>query len=600
MRRCTSTLDRAAVERDVVIMKRWFKLFETASRHLQAKERGLFVVVVGCMLIAAGCMAITPYILGVLTDRLLEGRASHDVLVLMAGAYLATVAMPRILQTVALHRQSSLRVHANRSLLSSYFNYLCEQPESFFTSRNSGELSQEVTQASNDLYVIIRNFSSSIISPIVQISIAIVILALNRDLIVAAAILIYAVLFLTNNAIQGRRLMQLRDGLMEAGRKSYATLSDSISNIAVARQYNGYDFLLSRYRAVLDEDRHAQGRYWAVSLQMQIINALLFVGFFGVSFGVALYGVVHGERSVGSMVLVGAYTLTLLAPIEGLGNMLTEITQSLRTFGVFMDKLESVRPSSRRHAEVVPMSSFQPAIEFDDVSLIYPGATVPALRGISFSIAPGQQVVITGPSGAGKTSIIKALTRQYSPGTGSIRLFGQDIATIDVRTLSDRVGYVSQEVLILKDTLRFNLKIARAEASDEEILHSLEKAGLGDLVPSLPAGLDTILGNRGATLSGGQRQRLALARLFLRKPDVVVIDEGTAALDIVTEQRVLEECLTTFDGKTIVIVTHRPSAMVLGDTLIVVQDGRVEDSGKHDELRSRNGFLSRVLSGAAS
>ncbi|WP_334041500.1 ABC transporter ATP-binding protein [Burkholderia ambifaria] len=577
-------------------MKQWIKLWTSISLYLQATERSLIAATIACTLVAAGCMAISPFILGHLTDSLLATHGDNfDRITYLACAYLAVIATPRLATTLVLYLQSTLRLHANRSLLASYFNYLCEQPEHFFTSRNSGELSQEITQASNDLYVIIRNFSSSIVAPIVQIGIAIAVLAVNRNGLVAATLTLYIALFLANNVVQGRRLVKLKTGFMEAGRKSYATLTDSIANIQIARQFDGYQILLGRYTNVLDEDRLAQARYWKVSAQMQSINAMLFVSLFGVSFTVALLDVVHAQGSVGNFVLVGAYTLTLLSPIESLGNMFTEINQSLRTFGQFVDKLSSTQHrASSRTAAIIPQPT-RPAIEFEHVSLTYPGTVTAALNDVSFTVAPGQRIIITGPSGAGKSSIVKALTKQYTPNHGSIRLFGQDLEFVDAKTLCDTIGNVSQDVFTFKDTLRFNLQIARPSASDDELLHALRSAGLGDFVSTLPDGLETRLGDRGSTLSGGQRQRLALARLLLRSPDIIIIDEGTSSLDVITEKKVLDNMLSAFADKTVLIVTHRPSAIAFADTVIVVTGGHIDDCGTHHDVMSRNEYFSHVV-----
>ncbi|KVK85790.1 hypothetical protein WJ47_15240 [Burkholderia ubonensis] len=577
-------------------MKRWIGIYSEIGHRLQRQERYFVVAILFCTLGAAASMAMSPVFLGRLADSLLAAdRRMPAYIIYLAASYLITIAMPKLLGTVDLYLQSMLRLRANRSLLAGYFNYLCRQPESFFVNKNSGELTQEITQASNDLYLIVRNLTTSLISPIVQVSIAVVVLASNHDLLVAGTIAIYVALFVTNNVIHGRRLVELKFRCMDAGRKSYGTLTDSITNIQVARQFNGYRFLLSRYQRVLDEDRHTQGDYWKISLRMQFFNACLFVGLFGVTFLMALHEVVTGARSIGNFVLVAAYTVTLLSPIEILGNMFTEINQSLVTFGRFLDKLSAATAPLSQRAPKPAVKSAAPAIEFERVCVTYPGANRQALTDVGFTVDAGKRVAITGPSGAGKSSLVKVLTRQLVAEEGAIRIFGEDILCIDAQTLSERIGCVSQDVLLFKDTLRFNLQISRPDASDADMVTALECAGLTDLLVDLPAGLDTMLGDRGATLSGGQRQRLALARLFLRAPDIVLVDEGTSSLDLVTEQYVLDKVFEVFSDKTIVMITHRPSAMTKVDAVIIMSDGRIDDHAEPDVLRSRNTFFARVV-----
>jgi len=577
-------------------MNRWIGIYSEIGRHLQRQERYFIVAILFCSLSAAASMAMSPVFLARLTDSLLAAdRRMPAYIIYLAAGYLITIAMPKLLGTVDLYLQSMLRLRANRSLLADYFNYLCRQPESFFVEKNSGELTQEISQASNDLYLIIRNLSASLISPIVQVCIAVVVLASNRDLLVAGTIAIYVSLFVTNNVTHGRRLVKLKSRCMDAGRRSFGTLTDSIANIQVARQFDGYRFLLVRYQRVLDEDRHTQVHYWKISLRMQFINACLFIGLFGVTFLMALHEVVTGARSIGDFVLVAAYTVTLLSPIEVLGNMFTEITQSLATFRRFLDKLSTTAAPRSRSDPPPPAKSPAPAIEFERVCVTYPGASRQTLHDIGFTVDSGTRVAITGPSGAGKSTLVKALTRQLVPDEGAIRIFGEDILCIDGQTLSQRIGCVSQDVFLFKDTLRFNLQIACPDASDVDLTTALEYAGLNDLLAQLPEGLDTMLGDRGATLSGGQRQRLALARLFLRAPDIVLVDEGTSSLDLVTEQYVLDKIFEVFSGKTIVMITHRPSTMAKVDAVIVMSDGRIDDHAEPELLRSRNTFFAQVV-----
>lgn len=576
-------------------MKRLFGICSEIGCRLQRREHYFIAAIVFCTLASAASMALSPVFLGRLADNLLAGEPRLPVYSsYFAAGYLFTIAMPKILGTVNLYLQSMLRLRANRSLLAGYFSYLCRQSENFFVNKNSGELTQEITQASNDLYTIIRNLSASLISPIVQLCIAIAILAANHDWLVAGAIAIYVVLFVANNVVHGRRLVELKSAGMDAGRKSYATLTDSIANIQVARQFNGYRFLLSRYERVLDEDRHVQGGYWRVSLRMQLFNASLFVGLIGLTFLVALHEVVTGARSIGNFVLFATYTLTLLSPIEILGNMFTEINQSLVTLGRFLDKL-SVTTAISRSDSMQAVKFDAPAIEFEWVCATYPGTHRRALTDVGFAVGTGKRVAITGPSGAGKSTLIKVMMKQLVTEKGAVRIFGEDISSIDPQVLNGRIGCVSQDVHLFKDTLRFNLQIADPCASDADMIIALESAGLKDLLVDLPAGLDTSLGDRGATLSGGQRQRLALARLFLRTPDIVLVDEGTSSLDLVTEQYVLDKIFDAFSEKTIVMITHRPSAMSKMDEVIVMSGGRIDDHAEPEVLRTRNPFYARVV-----
>ncbi|WP_338525148.1 ATP-binding cassette domain-containing protein [Pseudomonas batumici] len=575
-------------------MNNWKKLYLLFLHHLKARDRTFIVSTIVCTLIAASCLSTAPFMLGRLTDSLLKAdTSSAQQIIITALFYLLLIAIPKLINSVIMYLQSLLRLSANQTLLASYFNYLCVQSESFFSQKNPGELSQEVNQASNDLFSIVRNLSFSIVSPIVQIGIAVIVLILSKNTFVAMAMAVYVILFLINNIYYARRLTALKMAYMTAGRNTYATLTDSISNINVARQYNAYDFLLGRYNKALKEDRQAQSHYWTTMVRMQMINALLFVGLFGVSFMLALYDVVYNGRSVGNFVLIGAYTLTLLSPIESLGNMFTEINQALRTFAIFIDKIAT--QSERRGLTSKCTPPHRWAVAFDRVTLTYPGKEHAALNDVSFSIKPGECVVITGPSGAGKSTIAKILMKQYVHEAGSVCVFDDKLAEIDLHAASEKIGFVSQEVFAFKDTLRFNLLVAHPSASDHELLLALDKAELRDYLAGLPQGLDTVLGDRGVTLSGGQRQRLALARLFLRQPDIILLDEATSSLDVVTEKRILQNIVDAFQHKTILIITHRATALPMADRVMVVSGGQIEGFEGLQRLKTHNAFINHVL-----
>lgn len=275
--------------------------------------------------------------------------------------------------------------------------------------------------------------------------------------------------------------------------------------------------------------------------------------------------------------------------------MFTEINQSLVTFGRFLDKLSAAKVALPLRGPKPAVKSATPAIEFEHVCASYPGTNRRVLRDVGFTVAAGKRVAITGPTGAGKSTLAKVMTKQLVAEKGVVRIFGEDISGIDPQILIERIGCVSQDVFLFKDTLRFNLQISRPDASDADMVIALEYAGLKCLLADLPAGLDTMLGDRGATLSGGQRQRLALARLFLRVPDVVLVDEGTSSLDIVTEEYVLDKIFEVFSDKTIVMITHRPSAMTKVDEAIVMSEGQIDDHAELDVLRTRNTFFARVI-----
>jgi ATP-binding cassette subfamily B protein len=251
-------------------------------------------------------------------------------------------------------------------------------------------------------------------------------------------------------------------------------------------------------------------------------------------------------------------------------------------------------------------------IEFDHVDFTYPsagevslasleavavletGLRNQVLNGISFKIEPGHMVALVGPSGAGKTTISSLVPRLYDVTSGSVKLNGIDVRHATMQSVRDVVGVVTQDPHLFHDSLRANLLYARPEASDAELMGALEQAQIGHIVNELPDGLDTVIGERGYRLSGGEKQRVALARLMLKAPDVVVLDEATAHLDSESEAAVQRALRTTLSGRTSLVIAHRLSTVREADELLVIDDGRIVERGTHASLLAENGLYAEL------
>jgi ATP-binding cassette subfamily B protein len=252
------------------------------------------------------------------------------------------------------------------------------------------------------------------------------------------------------------------------------------------------------------------------------------------------------------------------------------------------------------------------SVELDDVRFRYPaadevslasleqvasvdrGAGAEVLHGITLDVRPGQLLALVGPSGAGKTTITSLVARLYDPSAGAVRIGGVDLREVSFESLHDAVGVVTQEAHLFHDTIRANLLYARPEATDEELQQVLRSAQIWPLIAALPEGLDTVVGDRGHRLSGGEKQRIALARLLLKAPGIVVLDEATAHLDSESEaavQRALEETLA---GRTAIVIAHRLSTVRAADLIAVIDDGRVVEQGDHAELIARGGLYATL------
>ncbi|AVJ30767.1 ATP-binding cassette domain-containing protein [Achromobacter spanius] len=565
------------------------------SGSLGRKSVLLLATALSLTLASAAFSSLGPLLLAKATDILAETSMSRGTVTAVAwisGLYICSIAFTKIFNTASLYLQSMLRLQLVETISQKYFALLCEKNAQFYVQNSVGELAQKLNQASNDLYTVVRNVAFNILAPIVQLVMAIAVVSTILSKAVGFAFLTYVALFLVNNHIFLNRLAPHRNRVMEAGRRSYGVLIDSVINIMAARQYNGFDVLMGRYKNALDTDRSIQRSYWRLMIAMLSINALLFV----LMFGWCIYWMLAGSAatSPGSFVLFTGYILLLAGPVEMLGSTLGEVHQSWHSVAAFVKELSPPKQAgfSDRLANTDDC-----AVELNQIEFGYSDAAPFQLGPISLRFTTGEKIALIGPSGSGKSTLAKLLTGDYTPSRGVIRIFGNDISTLQRTSLNDVVGIVGQETHIFSDTVRFNMRIANAAASDKEILKALEMAGFESAAECATGNLslDSQLGERGVTLSGGQRQRLALARLFLRKPRILIIDEGTSSLDVLTERRVIDSIYTHFIDCTIISISHRTSALTYSERVVVIKDGLLQGDGPKSTMVFSSDYLHSMI-----
>ena len=336
---------------------------------------------------------------------------------------------------------------------------------------------------------------------------------------------------------------------------------------------------------------------------MMLVPALATALVYGVGGQLAI----RQALSVGTLIALATLLLRLLGPLQGLSNVRVDVMTALVSFDRVFEVLDL--PSTVQEkpgASVLPDDAA--TVEFDHVRFGYPKAedvslasleTVSrkesrdngqVLHEVSFRADPGQMVALVGPSGAGKTTITHLVARLYDVTGGTVRVGGEDVRDLTLQSLEDHVGYVTQDAHMFHDTILENLRYARPDATDDEVWAALEAAQIAPLVRGLPDGLDTVVGDRGYRLSGGERQRLAIARLLLKAPPIVVLDEATAHLDSESEHAVQRALDTALSGRTSLVIAHRLSTVREADQILVVEAGRVVQRGTHLELLAEGGL----------
>jgi ATP-binding cassette subfamily B protein len=345
------------------------------------------------------------------------------------------------------------------------------------------------------------------------------------------------------------------------------------------------------------------------------LTSLTLVGSVGTAVVYLIGGhlVVSRTISLGTLIALGAFVTQIYSPLTSLSNARVDLMTAFVSFDRVFEVLDApiaitdrpgaydlIAPTGRIELDGVwftypsgPGVSIA-SLESDAQHLVADTAGRSVLRNVSAVIEPGQLVALVGPSGAGKTTISQLLPRMYDVTGGRILVGGQDVRSVTQQSLRDRIGVVSQEAHMFHDTIRANLAYAAPDASDEQLWRAIDAAQIGDLVRSLPDGLDTVVGDRGYRLSGGEKARLAIARLLLKEPEIVVLDEATAHLDSESEAAVQEALSRALAGRTSLVIAHRLSTILSADTVIVLEAGRVVESGTHADLLARGGLYAEL------
>jgi len=538
-----------------------------------------------------------------------EGIAKHDNrLIIGLALLLAALAIADALLSLA-QRYISSRVGEGLiyDMREKVFAHIQEMPLAFFSRTQTGAL---ISRLNNDVLGAQQAFTdtlSSIVSNAITVVLTVAVMAFLSWQITVVALLLLPVFLFPARRI-GRKLQELTREAYNLNAQMNNTMTErfNVSGALLVKLFGRPDVEHGEFagRAARVRDIGVQtamyGRIFFVSLILtsSLATALVY-GWGGVLAS-------NGRFNVGTVVALAALLNRLYGPLTALSNVNVDVMTALVSFDRVFEVLDlSPLIAEKTDAVAIPRGSV--AVEFDHVDFSYPTASEVSLASlesvaildqtpssqvlydVSFRAEPGQLVALVGPSGAGKTTISNLVSRLYDVRTGAVRLNDIDVRDATFASLRDSIGVVSQDAHLFHETIRANLLYARPDATEEELHDAIEGAQILSLIDSLPDGLDTVVGDRGYRLSGGEKQRIALARLLLKAPDVVVLDEATAHLDSESEAAVQRALHTALQGRTSIVIAHRLSTVRGADQLLVVSDGRIVERGRHEELLAANG-----------
>jgi ATP-binding cassette, subfamily B, bacterial len=474
------------------------------------------------------------------------------------------------------------------------FKHLQILPFSFYQNNQSGEMMARVSDDPDTLHNFLAWEGSTFMASVQGVILYSIVLLWIHPYLMITSVVLGVIFYLTSNAV-GQRTRQSSANARKQASRYLERLRESVTGIHLSRVLGVSEGEVKSVAEIRKSFiKESRNELKARMQSIVVIGSYNGLGL-AVVYGLSAYLIWNNRLTTGEMLTAAG--LVAIAANE-MQRMLRNWL-SVRRTGPALDRSEillSEKISSAETEKGIILPALDGSIELREVAFGYPEKDEQVLKGLSFSVHPGEAVALVGPSGSGKSTIIDLLLRLYDPDSGSIYIDGIDISSIDAGWLRSQIAIVSQDVQLRNGSLADNLRIAKPEATDEELLSAIHDSGLGEFIQSLPDGLNTLVGERGSLLSGGQKQRLSLARALVKDAAILVLDEASSALDPITEVQVNEAINKRKSKQTVFIISHRLSTVLAANRIIVIENGKMIEQGRHETLlESENGVYSRLF-----
>ncbi|MBC2328984.1 ABC transporter ATP-binding protein [Listeria sp. FSL L7-0020] len=545
----------------------------------------------GCAVLAAILELAFPVAVNHVIDTLLPGK-DFGLIITAALALLFFYILNTFMQYIVTYFGHMLGLNIETDMRRDLFSHLQKQPFGYYDNQKTGKLMSRMTTDLFEIGEVAHHGPEDIFISIMSLFGAFfLMLNINVKLAISTFILvpILTVLIVYFN----KRMTKVTTGIFKDLGNFNAGVENAISGVRVVQAFANEPHEKGRFAVLNQAYRKSKLMFYKVMGLSFSFNYFLMrlISLFALLFGA--YFTINGEISYGEFVGFILLTNVFIRPIEKINNVIESYPKGFAGFKRFLEVMDT-EPTIQDEKDAKPAGEFRGDIAYNQVSFEYSdGKNV--LNHINLSIKAGETVAFVGPSGAGKTTICNLLPRFYEVSDGEITIDGENIKRFTLPSLRAQIGVVQQDVFLFSGTVRENIAYGKLDASDEEIAHVVKLAHLSKVVEEMPDGLDTIIGERGVKLSGGQKQRLAIARMFLKNPPILILDEATSALDTETEQVIQASLEELAEGRTTLIIAHRLATIKHADRIIVVNETGIAETGTHEELLAReNGAYKRL------
>jgi ABC-type transport system involved in Fe-S cluster assembly fused permease/ATPase subunit len=487
---------------------------------------------------------------------------------------------------------AKVAMHAVRKLAYRTFVHMHELSLRFHLERKTGGLTRVLERGRLGIEVIVRMVILQLVPTIVEVTLIMGVLLWQFDWRYVLATMITVVVYMYYTYIATEWRIEIRRKMNDSDTEANTKAIDSLLNYETVKYFSAELREATRYDRSMERYERASVKTYTSLALLNTGQAIIFTAGLTVTMLMCAVGVRGGRNTVGDFVMVNAMMIQLYQPLNFMGMVYREIKQAIidieKMFGVL-----SRNPEVKDIPGARPLIVTAGSVRFDDVRFSYdPERQI--LKGLSFEVPAGKTVAIVGPSGAGKSTISRLLFRLYDVSGGRILIDGQDIRNVTQASLRASIGMVPQDTVLFNDTIRYNIRYGRWDATDAEVEEAAQMAQIDSFIKMSPKGYETEVGERGLKLSGGEKQRVAIARTVLKGPPILVLDEATSALDSHTEQEIQDALEKVSRNRTSLVIAHRLSTIVGADEIIVLDQGRIAERGTHSQLLAANGLYASM------